>query len=182
MRVDAGRPSARSGRYEVRLGDGCHSKASTQGQLQRSSSGSDPTMYNLLQLTRQQCQMIVAQVADRNTGLAGQCSDMHMYFPCCSAACDSNSVRTQLGLLYSRKYWRELNLALGPKIAFAKKVGGFKFGGLVWDRHRCICKKENNIIMVDLNLFPFRAYGITTLVQSSVYFRRNRHLHMTQCL
>ena len=33
----------------------------------------------------------------------------------------------------SQKYWWELNLAIG---CYYKNIGGFKFGGLVWDRHR----------------------------------------------
>ena len=51
---------------------------------------------------------------------------------------------------YSRKYWRELNLAVGPYIAIcSKNIGGFKFGSSVRDRHTYICKYE---ILVDFNL------------------------------
>ena len=52
-------------------------------------------------------------------------------------------------LPYSRKYWRELNLAVGPQIAIAKNIGGFKFGGSVRDRHMYICKYE---ILAHFNL------------------------------
>ena len=30
---------------------------------------------------------------------------------------------------YNWKYWLELNLVIGPKIAIEKTIGGFKFGG-----------------------------------------------------
>ena len=50
---------------------------------------------------------------------------------------------------YSRKYWRELNLAVGPQIAICKNIGGFKFGCSVRDRHKYICKYE---ILADFNL------------------------------
>ena len=40
---------------------------------------------------------------------------------------------------YSRNNWRELNLAVEPKIAIARMIiGGFKFGGSVQDRHMYI--------------------------------------------
>ena len=35
----------------------------------------------------------------------------------------------------SRKYWRELNLAVEPKIAIARGISRFKFGGTVRDSH-----------------------------------------------
>ena len=49
------------------------------------------------------------------------------------------------GMLYSRKYWRELNLAVGPQIAIEKlkSIGRFKFGSLVRDHHTSTCKYEN---------------------------------------
>ena len=43
-------------------------------------------------------------------------------------------------ILYSRKYWRELNLAVGPEIAIAKILVDLKFGGLVRDRNMYICE------------------------------------------
>ena len=45
-------------------------------------------------------------------------------------------------LLYSQKYWQELNLVVGSQIAIAN-IGGFKFGSSVLDHHTCniICKK-----------------------------------------
>ena len=36
-------------------------------------------------------------------------------------------------LPYSRKYWRELNLAVEPK-RYYKNIGKFKFGGSARDR------------------------------------------------
>ena len=39
---------------------------------------------------------------------------------------------------YSRKYWRELNLAVESQIAIANILARFKFGGLVQDRHTYI--------------------------------------------
>ena len=42
-------------------------------------------------------------------------------------------------LPYSRKYWRELNLVVGPEIVIA---GGFKFDGSVRDRYTYVCKYE----------------------------------------
>ena len=40
-------------------------------------------------------------------------------------------------LLYSRKYWRELNLAVEPKITIARILVKLKFGGSVRDQHTC---------------------------------------------
>ena len=37
-------------------------------------------------------------------------------------------------LLYSRKYWWELNLAIEFQITITNTLAGFKFGGLVQDR------------------------------------------------
>ena len=39
---------------------------------------------------------------------------------------------------YSQKYWRELNLAVEPKIAIARILADLKFGGSVQDRHTYI--------------------------------------------
>ena len=50
---------------------------------------------------------------------------------------------------YRQKYWRELNLVVGPQIANCENIGGFKFGGSVRDRHTYICKYE---ILADFNL------------------------------
>ena len=36
-----------------------------------------------------------------------------------------------------------------PKISYYKNIGGFKFGGSVWDRHMCICEWE---ILADFNM------------------------------
>ena len=41
---------------------------------------------------------------------------------------------------YSRKYWRELNLAVEPEIAIGRILADLKFGGLVWDHHTYICE------------------------------------------
>ena len=46
-------------------------------------------------------------------------------------------------ILYSRKYWQELNLAVGPQIGIAKILVDLK------DRHVYICEYE---ILVDVNL------------------------------
>ena len=46
-------------------------------------------------------------------------------------------------LPYSWKYWRELNLAVEPKIAIARILyiySRFKFGSSVQDRHTYICE------------------------------------------
>ena len=44
--------------------------------------------------------------------------------------------RSHFGVPYSQKYWRELNLAVEPKIAIARILAdSYKFGGLVQDRH-----------------------------------------------
>ena len=52
---------------------------------------------------------------------------------------------------YSWKYWWELNLVVGPKIAIAKNFfGGFKFGGWVWDCHMYIIRKYEILIGVNL--------------------------------
>ena len=41
-------------------------------------------------------------------------------------------------LPYSWKYWQEVNLVVGSQIATC--IGGFKFGGLVQDRHTYLCQ------------------------------------------
>ena len=53
-------------------------------------------------------------------------------------------------LLYSRKYWRELYFG---SWAPNNTLVGFKFGGLVQDRHTCICNEET---LADFNLVVWR--------------------------
>ena len=45
-------------------------------------------------------------------------------------------IQSHILLQYSRKYWQELNLAVGPKLPLQHaNIGGFKFGSSVRDRH-----------------------------------------------
>ena len=64
-------------------------------------------------------------------------------------AISTKSVKTAMP--YSRKYWWELNLAVGPQITIAKI---FKFDGSVWDCHMYICKYE---ILAHYNLAVAKA-------------------------
>ena len=40
-----------------------------------------------------------------------------------------------LYILYSRKYWRELNLAVGAQNCYYMNIDKYKFGGSAWDHH-----------------------------------------------
>ena len=51
--------------------------------------------------------------------------------------------------IYSRKYWRELNLSVGSQIAITNLLARFKLGDSVQDRHTFICMEE---ILADFNL------------------------------
>ena len=62
---------------------------------------------------------------------------------------DGNNIRWHNTLIYSQKYWRELNLAIGPQNRHCKSIGRFKFGSSVKDHHTSICKYE---ILEDFNL------------------------------
>ena len=45
-----------------------------------------------------------------------------------------SSEENKIMVVYSRKYWRELNLAVEPKITIARILADFKFGGCNIDR------------------------------------------------
>ena len=47
------------------------------------------------------------------------------------------------GIPYSRKYWRELNLAVGPEIAIARILADLNLAvRYIHDRHTYICEQE----------------------------------------
>ena len=68
-------------------------------------------------------------------------------------------------ILYSRKYWQQLNLAVGPKIAIAKILADLNFS--VRDRHMYVCKQET---LADFNLVVAKADRQTTKFNSPPNF------------
>ena len=66
---------------------------------------------------------------------------MNMVKCSCVCICECEPIYIYIYIPYSWKYWRELNLAVEPKIAkYYKNIGGFTFGSSVRDRHTYICE------------------------------------------
>ena len=66
----------------------------------------------------------------------------------CTFHCATNDVH----VLYNRKYWRELNLAVGPQIAIAKILADLNLAGW-YHAYTCICKYE---ILADFLIWQLR--------------------------